>query len=130
MLKAGVLGTVGALVAVAITFFIGDAVSGPLMVTPPGGDVAEEVLVGAALFSTVLGSVIGIGLAALCKRFVGKPIPVFLGICLVGLIVFAIFPFTAGENVATGVWLNVMHIVAAIPVVGMLVKALQAPDTP
>ncbi len=125
MLKAGLIGTIGALVAVAIVFLIGDAVSGPLMVTPPGGDAPEEVVIGVALFSTVIGAVVGLGLAALCKRFLGNPATAFLGICIVGLILYGILPFTAGEDTATGIWLNLMHIAAAIPIVGSLTRELQ-----
>lgn len=128
MLKAGILGTIAAVVAVVITFFIADAASGPMLVTAAGSDVAEEApMVGAIMF-TVLGGVIGLAIAALTKRFLGNPVPAFLGICLVGLIVFGIFPFTAAEETATAIWLNVMHVVAAIPIVGMLTQAMQSSD--
>lgn len=128
MLKAGILGTIGAVIAVLITFLIADAASGPLLVTAAGADVPEEAPLSGALLFTVVGGVIGVGVAALCKRFLGNPVPAFLGICVVGLIIFGIFPFTVAEEVATGVWLNVMHIAAAIPIVGLLAKELQSPN--
>lgn len=124
MVKAGLIGALAALVVVAITFLTGDAVSGPLMVTPPGSEVPEEVTLGAALFSTVVGGVFGIGIAALCSRFAGAPAKTFLGICVVSLVVYGVFPFLAGENIATGIWLNIMHVAAAIPIVGSLTRAL------
>ena len=77
---------------------------------------------------TVLGGVIGLGFALLAKRFLDNPVPAFLGICIVGLIVFGIFPFTAAEETATAIWLNVMHVMAAIPIVGSLTQALQNSD--
>jgi len=128
MLKAAILGVIGAVVAVAITLLIADAVSGPLLVTAAGADVAEEAPLAGAIMFTVLGGVIGLGIAALAKRFLGNPVPAFLGICIVGLIVFGIFPFTAAEETATAIWLNVMHVVAAIPIVGLLTQALQNSD--
>lgn len=128
MLKAAILGVIGAVVAVAITLLIADAVSGPLLVTAAGTDVAEEAPLAGAIMFTVLGGVIGLGIAALAKRFLGNPVPAFLGICIVGLIVFGIFPFTAAEETATAIWLNVMHVVAAIPIVGLLTQALQNSD--
>ena len=128
MLKAAIVGVIGAVVAVAITLLIADAVSGPLLVTAAGTDVAEEAPLAGAIMFTVLGGVIGLGIAALAKRFLGNPVPAFLGICIVGLIVFGIFPFTAAEETATAIWLNVMHVVAAIPIVGLLTQALQNSD--
>ena len=128
MLKAAIVGVIGAVVAVAITLLIADAVSGPLLVTAAGADVAEEAPLAGAIMFTVLGGVIGLGIAALAKRFLGNPVPVFLGICIVGLIVFGIFAFTAAEETATAIWLNVMHVVAAIPIVGLLTQALQNSD--
>lgn len=124
LLKASLFGTIGALAAVAVTFLIGDAVSGPLMATSPGADAPEPVLIGAALAGTAVGAVAGIGLAALCKRFLAKPAPVFVGICVVGLIAYGAFSFAASETVSAGVWLNVMHIAAAVPIVGALLQTL------
>lgn len=120
MLKATLFGTLAALVAVVIALLIGDAVSGPLLVTSPGADAPEELEIGAALMATVVGAFAGLGLAALCRRLLANGAAVFVGICVVGLIGYGIFSFSASEEVATGVWLNVMHIVAAIPIVGAL----------
>lgn len=125
MLKATLFGIIGALVAVAITMVIGDAVSGPLIATPPGADAPEEIAIGAALFATVFGGVVGLGLAALLGRFVANPVPVFLGICVVGLVAYGAFSFSAAEETSTGVWLNIAHIAAAGPIVGALTKELQ-----
>ncbi|MFK8022813.1 MAG: DUF6069 family protein [Ilumatobacter sp.] len=122
MLKAALFGTLAALVAVVATFLIGDAVSGPLLVTSPGADAPEELEIGAALIATVFGAVVGLGLAALCRRLLSAGAAVFAGICVVGLIGYGIFSFSASEEVATGVWLNAMHIAAAIPIVGALVR--------
>lgn len=125
MLKAAAFGTVGALIAVAITYLIGDAISGPLMVTPPGGDAPEEVLLGAALFATVVGAVAGLVLAALSKRFLSNPASAFVGICVLGLVAYGAMTFAAGEDLATGLWLNVMHVAAALPIVGLLGKEIK-----
>ncbi len=125
MVRAGLIGTLVAVVAVAIAFFIGDAVSGPLMVTPPGGDAPEELVLAPAVFSTVIGGIVGLGLATLFKRVVGNPVPAFVGFCIVALIAYGAFSFTAAEEFATGVWLNVFHIAAALPIVGALARAMQ-----
>ncbi len=129
MFKAGAIGIGIAIIGVGIAFFIADAISGPLLVTPPGGDEVQEVNVGLAIFSTVFAGVIGIGIAAVCKQFLSNPAAAFLGICAVALIIYAILPFTASEEVSTGIWLNVMHIVAAVPIVGSLVNELRTEPT-
>lgn len=128
MLKSGAIGIVVAVVAVAITFLIGDAVSGPFMTTQPGSDVAEEAMIGGALGFTVFFGLIGIGIAALTKRF-SNPAKVFLTICVVALVIYGVFPFLAADEVSTAIWLNVMHIAAAVPIVGMLVRELQGAET-
>ena len=127
MLKATLFGTLAALVAVVAALLIGDAVSGPLLVTSPGADAPEELELGAALMATVVGAVVGLGLAALCRRLLSNGAVVFVGVCVVGLIGYGIFSFSASEEVATGVWLNVMHIVAAIPIVGALAQQFGPP---
>lgn len=125
LLKSGLIGTVGAVVAVAITFLIGDAISGPLLATSPGTDAPEAVAIGAALAGTVVGGIAGIILAAISKQFLGaKAAAIFVGICVVGLVAYGAFSFTATEEISAGIWLNVMHIVAAIPIVGLLVQNL------
>ncbi len=125
MLKATLIGTIGALVAVTLTVLIADAISGPLMVTSPGADAPEELALSAALFGTVAGGIAGLVLAALCGRLLGaKATTAFLAICLVGLVAYGAFSFSATEEIATGAWLNAMHVVAAIPIVGLLAAEL------
>lgn len=123
MLKSGIAGTIGAVVAVAITFLIADAISGPLL-TVAGTDQTEEIPLAVALVSTVFGGAAGLTLAALCKRFLRDPATVFVGISIVGLVVFGIFPFMAADNTATAIWLNVMHIAAAVPILAALIPTL------
>ena len=125
MLKAGVFGTIAGLVAVAITFFVADAASGPLLATQPGGDVLEEIPIGGALFGVLFGGLFGTGLAAAMQRFMGNAVPAFVGFCIVGLIGYGAFSFSAADEISTGIWLNVMHIVAAVPIVGGLVRAMK-----
>jgi uncharacterized membrane protein len=104
---------------VAVVYFIADAVSGPLTVTPPGGDGVEEVPISAAVTFTVLGGLVGVVLALLSTRL-KRSVNVFTGICLVSLVLYGIAPFGAAESTSTAIWLNVMHLAAAIPIVGML----------
>lgn len=130
MLKSTLIGTVVAVIGVTAAVFIADAISGPLMVTSPGAAGPEELAVGAAISGTVFGGIAGLILAALCARFLGtRATSAFLVICFVGLIAYGTFSFSASEQVATGAWLNVMHVIAAIPIVGLLTRELNNRST-
>ena len=117
------LGTVMALVAVAITYLIADAISGPLIATGPDGELAEIPL-GAAIFATVIGGIVGTVLALLVRKR-AKAATVFQSICAVALVLYGIFAAVQADSASTAVWLNVLHIVAAIPIIGSLVNGLQ-----
>lgn len=121
--KAGAIGTGVAVILVLIVMFIADAASGPLLVTPPGGDAPEEVPIGGAAIFTVLGGLVGTALAIALLR-VATPRRIFLIVCVAGLVLYGIMPFTAAEEVSTAIWLNVMHVAAAVPIVGMLARTL------
>lgn len=121
--KTGAIGTGIAVILVVITLFIADAVSGPLLVETPGADAPEEVPIGGAVIFTILGGLVGIALAIGLLR-AATPRRIFLIVCVVGLVLYGIMPFTAAEEVGTAIWLNVMHVVAAVPIVGMLAREL------
>ncbi|MEM9565622.1 MAG: DUF6069 family protein [Actinomycetota bacterium] len=124
LLRQAVVGTVAAAIAVAIVFLIGDAISGPLLAAQPGSDVSEEVPLGGAIFSTVIGGVAGVVLALIATR-TARPARIFVTICVVLLVLYGVVAFVAADDVATGIWLNVMHLAAAIPIVGSLAGWLQ-----
>jgi len=115
-----------ALVLVTLVFLVASAATDNLLVTPPGGDVAEELALGTVLFSTVVGGLIGTALAWAMSRFVPRPQRTFVLVCAVGLALYGIVPFTAAEQASTAVWLNLMHLSVALPVIGGLAKYLPA----
>jgi hypothetical protein len=124
LVQNAIVGTVVALAAVVVTFFIADAVSGPLMATDPAGAVTEVPLPG-AIIGTVIGGIVG-ALLALGVRNLDRSVEAFLGVCLIGLVLYGIYAFVQAEGFAAGLWLNVMHIAAAVPIVGILTRWLQA----
>jgi hypothetical protein len=119
-----VAGTVVALVLVAVVYGIAQAANANLLVTGPGVETPAEVPLGNALGVTALGGLVGLGLAVLARRFAPKPRMTFLVVCLVLLVIDGISPFTASDAISTGVWLNAMHLAAAVPIVGSLYWAL------
>ena len=127
LLKATGMSLAAGLVTVTIVFVVADAATDNLLVTPVGGDVAEEIGLGVVLFMAVIGAVAGMGLAWIIGRFAPRPRATFLAVTLIGLVLFGIVPFTAAEETTTAVWLNLLHIAVAIPVIGGL--AARLPDT-
>lgn len=119
LLRAAVGGIVAALVLVLVTFLIADAASGPLLATQPGASSAEEIVVGQALGATIVGGLVGVGLALLVRRF-DEPRRVFTSMCVAALVLYGVIALIAAETALTGYWLNVMHVAAAVPIVGML----------
>ena len=123
MFKTAAMAIITAVVAVVITYVIADAISGPPMATPPGGDAVEEVTLGGAVVATVIGGIVGTILAFISSRL-GRPVQIFTGLCVVGLIVYGIVAFAAADDSTSGLWLNIMHLAAAVPIVGGLARWL------
>jgi cation transporter-like permease len=73
LVRTGGMAIVAALVFVAIAFLIADAATGGLWVTPMGGETPEETPLGVALFMTLMGGVVGTGLAFAARRFAHRP---------------------------------------------------------
>ena len=121
--KRGGIGLFVALHLVAITYLAADAASGPLLITQPGADTPEAIPMGFALGFTVLGGLVGIGLALLAKR-AGRPRTTFVVAAAVALVLYGIMPFTAAQETSTAIWLNAMHLAAAVPIVGFLARSL------
>ena len=122
LLRRAVAGIVAAVIAVVVVFAIADAASGPLLAAQPGSDVTEEIPLGAAIFGTVVGGLVGTVIALLS---VSRPVEVFVGVCVVALVLYGLFALSAADDSATGIWLNVMHIAAAVPIVGLLARWLR-----
>ncbi len=123
--KAGAVGIAVAVVLVLVTYLVADAASGPLLVTQPGGDTPEEVPLGGALVFTAIGGAVGIVLALVANRW-RRPRTTFVAIAVAALVLYGIMPFTAAEEASTAIWLNVMHVAAAVPIVGLLARTLPA----
>ncbi|MEM9133213.1 MAG: DUF6069 family protein [Actinomycetota bacterium] len=123
LIRTAAVGTVAAIVAALIVYFIADAASGPLLVTPAGADEAQELPLGAVIASTIFGGIVGT-LVALVARRLSRPRTLFLSVCIVGLLLSFITPFTGSEETSTAIWLVIMHIAVAIPIVGSLARFL------
>ena len=108
-----------AILLACAAYLVANAGSGPLVVTEVG-EIALSNVVG----FTVLGGTVGATLAYLAGRFARRPRLTFLAVTIIALAGYAVVPFTAAESTQTAVWLNVFHVVVAIPVIGMLTRYL------
>lgn len=125
LIRSAIVGTVVAVGAVAIVYLLADAISGPLLADQFGADEPQETPLAGALIATIVGGVGGTVLAVISSRF--KPAAtIFVGICVVGLVLYGIFAMNAADSQSTGIWLNVMHLVAAAPIVGQLTGWLRS----
>lgn len=123
VIRTAVVGTVAALVGALIVYFVADAASGPLLVTPAGQDEPQELALAAVIVSTIFGGIIGTVVALVAQRL-PRPRTIFLAICVAGLLLSFVTPFTGSEATSTAIWLVLMHIVVAVGIVGSLARIL------
>ncbi len=122
--KAALVGTVIGILAAIVFWFIATAISGDLIVTPPGESVPDRVPVGVMVPSVGIGGVAGLVIAFVLSKVTSNPATAFVATCLVALVLYGTYSFIRAEDLATGFWLNVLHIAAAIPIVGLLHRSL------
>lgn len=124
------IGTALAAVAVAVVFVIAEAISGDLLIAGTGDAAPESPPIGFAIGGTIFFGVIATLFATLLRKFASQPGKIFGIVSVVVLIAYGAFAFGAAEDSTTGIWLNVMHVIGAIPLVGAAARSLGATDTP
>ena len=124
LMRAAGTGIVTAVVFVAAVFFVADAASGPLIAETPDGELGEASVVGAVVF-TILGGIIGTGIAYLLRKRPRAELR-FINICAVFLVIFGAWAFNQANDLTTGIWLNVMHLAAAAPIIDQLRRWLRS----
>lgn len=90
--------------------------SGDLVVEGPAGEM--PVPVGAVVFATLVGGLGAWGLAWLAGR-TRRPRTVLVGLVVLGLGLSSIPPVTGATTATTAGWLLLMHLVVAVPLVGL-----------
>jgi uncharacterized membrane protein len=112
-------GTGIAAILVIVAFQAAKQVADPLVVSGTG-----EVTLGNTIAMTIIGATVGAAVAYGIGRFTQRPRRVFVAATLIALAGYAVVPFTAAESVGTAVWLNVFHVVVAVPVTVALTRYL------
>jgi prolipoprotein diacylglyceryltransferase len=124
LIKAAGRGILAAIAFVIATWVVADTSSGPLLVENPDGGLAQARLLAAVVF-TVIGGIIGTGIAYVLRNRERGDLR-FLNICLGFLIVYGAWAFNQAEDITTGIWLNVMHLAAAAPIIDQLRRWMRA----
>lgn len=108
-----------AIFVVAFVFTLSNGIAGPLVVTGAG-----EVTLGNVIGFTIFGGTVGAALAYVIGRFARRPRMTFVALTVIALAGYSVVPFSAAESVDTAIWLNIFHLVVAIPVIGTLGRYL------
>jgi hypothetical protein len=124
--RAAAAGTAMAIVAAVVFWFIATTISGDLVATAPGQSTPEPIPVGAMIPAVTLGGIAGFLIALALRKATSSPATTFVVVCLVALVPYGAYSFIQAEDISTGIWLNVLHIVAAIPIVGLVQRSLAA----
>ncbi|MEN8238903.1 MAG: DUF6069 family protein [Actinomycetota bacterium] len=112
---------VAAAALVAIVYLVAKWAGDDLMVAPEfGAGDAKELKLGIAVAATAVGGILGVFLTMLARRFTSKPRTAFIAATAVGLVLYGTLAFVRAEAATTAIWLNMMHIAAAVPIVGAL----------
>lgn len=108
-----------ALLLVASAYVAAHQLSGPLVVAGGG-----EVTLGIVTVFTVVGGSVGAVFAVVIGRFSRRPRPTFLVATLIALAGYAVVPLAIARSIGTAFWLSLLHVVAAVPVIGILARWL------
>ncbi len=123
LVRTGVLAVVAAAVAALVVHVLFDLAGADYLVEPPG---SAQVRVGAPQAAGVAGlaAAVGVLLTALFARRSRRPERLVLGLVVVGLLLFALNPVLAAEQVLTVVALEVMHLAVAGAFLAVVLPAL------
>ena len=105
-------------------------VAAPAVTVDAGDGTAEVVSLADVLAATVAGSLAAVALAALLRRFGRRPRRTFLWVGAVALTLYGLLAATVAGSPGSAIWLNVLHLGVAAPLVVGLVPSLTQRRTP
>jgi len=124
VLVTSVLVTVFGIINGLVVYFLANAFGDPLRVTSsPSGDEYAK-LTPALVIAAIILAGIGAAAVALIARATKRPVTVFLVTTIVFFAFLLVAPLTGTEDTSTMVWLIVMHVLVAIPIIGGLARYL------
>lgn len=124
---AGAIGTAIGLVLAVVVMLVARAADVDFIVENNFGDGGlEEVGIGQTIPAVIIGGAVLTALALVMRRFGERGVRLFLGVATVLLVLSFISPFQAAETTETAVSLSLMHIAAAMGIVGALARQMAA----
>lgn len=106
-------------VLVGVVWAVAGAVGDPLRVSPELWSAPPKKLpLAEAIGATAIFGSVGLVAARLIYRYTKQPQLVLVAFSIVGLVSYGVLAFVKAPETSTAVWLNVMHLVAAGPIVG------------
>lgn len=123
--KLWAAGTGIALLLVASAYLVAHELADPLAVEGAGA-----VTLGNVTGFTIVGATLGAAIAIGIERFSRSPRLTFLAVTMIAVAGSAVVPFTATGSLETALWLNLFHLVVAVPVMRMLARWLPEDRAP
>ena len=122
--RAGGIAAAGAALANVAVALIASAADVSLEVKQMGADVREELPIVLFAVASVVGALIGVGLAQLLAARAGAR-QRFLQIGVIGTVLSFVSPLTADADSGTKAVLAITHVVAAAVILPLLAKTLR-----
>ena len=114
---------VAANLAVAAIYAIARATGDQLVTRPEFGSGEPKPLgIAVVLGATTAGALVGVVLSLSCNRIFDRRRQAFVAISVLALVAYGVLAFVRADTAGTAIWLNVMHLGAAIPLVGTLAR--------
>ncbi|KZK16571.1 DUF6069 family protein [Meiothermus taiwanensis] len=123
-LLGGGLAAGGNLLVFAIANVLGANLQVP---SAPGSTTLVPLTAGQVIWASLIPALFAGGLLAILGRFARNPWPVFLGISGVFLLLSFGGPLNIPADTTTKLVLNLMHVVAAVAIVGALWRFTRVP---
>lgn len=128
LLRPGLGAVAAAALAAAAVHVVFDLAGADFVVEPPA-QARSVVGLAQAVGMAVLTSALGVAVTALAVRRTRRPERVVLGLCVLGLVLFAANPFLAADQVLTVVALEVMHVAVAGAFLAVLLPVVRRSST-
>ncbi len=119
--KTGAFATGVATILVLIVYFIAKGSGDELVaVSELGIGPPKELNMVVTVAATIAGGILGMAFAWLARRFTPRPRLAFISVSILGLILYGFLAFGRTDQHSTAIWLNLMHLAAALPISGAL----------
>lgn len=121
--RAGLIGTAIGVVGNVIFYWLVGLLNVPMQLPLGGpGSPLQPLPLEAVIITSTVPGIIATGLFWLFTRYIARPVPKFIGVSLVFLVLSFLPTWSLPTLVATKVVLSIMHIIAAAGIVGGLVQ--------